>query len=122
MITHSTGSTDFHGKSCSPYTMQWVFDTRALAVGTAREITKNGGKSWFFITDDYAFGHSLEAVASEVITKNGGKVRRLSAAAFRFFRSVILHLAGAVVESARSSASPLDRRTTRTRSSSPASS
>ena len=74
MITHSTGSTDFHGKYCSPYTMQWVFDTRALAVGTAREITKNGGKSWFFITDDYAFGHSLEAVASEVITKNGGKV------------------------------------------------
>jgi branched-chain amino acid transport system substrate-binding protein len=74
MITHSTGSTDFHGKFCSPYTMQWVFDTRALAVGTAKEITKSGGKSWFFITDDYAFGHSLEATATEVITKNGGKV------------------------------------------------
>jgi branched-chain amino acid transport system substrate-binding protein len=74
LITHSTGSTDFHGKSCSPYTMQWVFDTRALAVGTAREITKSGGKSWFFITDDYAFGHSLEATATEQITKYGGKV------------------------------------------------
>jgi branched-chain amino acid transport system substrate-binding protein len=46
-ITHSTGSTDFHGKFCSPYTMQWVFDTRALAVGTGREITKRGGKTWF---------------------------------------------------------------------------
>jgi len=74
LITHSTGSTDFHGKFCSPYAMQWVFDTRALAVGTAREITRNGGKSWFFITDDYAFGHSLQAVATEVIEKNGGKV------------------------------------------------
>jgi branched-chain amino acid transport system substrate-binding protein len=74
MITHATGSTDFHGKFCSPYTMQWVFDTRALAVGTAKEITKGGGKSWFFITDDYAFGHSLETVATEVIEKNGGKV------------------------------------------------
>jgi len=73
-ITHSTGSADFHGKFCSPYAMQWVFDTRALAVGTAQEVVKRGGDSWFFITDDYAFGHSLERDASAVITKNGGKV------------------------------------------------
>jgi branched-chain amino acid transport system substrate-binding protein len=74
MITHSTGSADFHGKFCSPYTLQWVFDTHALAVGTAQEVVKRGGDSWFFITDDYAFGHSLERDATEVITKNGGKV------------------------------------------------
>jgi branched-chain amino acid transport system substrate-binding protein len=73
-ITHSTGAADFHGKFCSPYTMQWVFDTRALAVGTAEEVVKRGGDSWFFITDDYAFGHSLERDASSVIVKNGGKV------------------------------------------------
>lgn len=73
-ITHSTGSADFHGKFCSPYAIQWVFDTRALAVGTAKEVLKRGGDSWFFITDDYAFGHSLERDASAVITKNGGKV------------------------------------------------
>ncbi|MBI5260760.1 MAG: ABC transporter substrate-binding protein [Bradyrhizobium sp.] len=73
-ITHSTGATDFHGKFCSPYAIQWVFDTRALAVGTAQEVVKRGGDSWFFITDDYAFGHSLEKDASAVVTKNGGKV------------------------------------------------
>jgi branched-chain amino acid transport system substrate-binding protein len=73
-ITQSTGTADFHGKFYSPYTMQWVFDTRALAVGTAQEIVKRGGDSWFFITDDYAFGHSLEHDASSVIVKNGGKV------------------------------------------------
>jgi branched-chain amino acid transport system substrate-binding protein len=73
-VTHSTGSTDFHGKFCSPYTMQWVFDTRALAVGTGREITKRGGKTWFFITDDYAFGHALEKDATQVIEANGGRV------------------------------------------------
>jgi branched-chain amino acid transport system substrate-binding protein len=73
-ITHSTGSTDFHGKFCSPYTMQWVFDTRALAVGTGREITRRGGKTWFFITDDYAFGHALEKDATQVIEANGGRV------------------------------------------------
>src|SRR6202048_840521 len=73
-ITHSTGAADFHGKFCSPYAIQWVFDTRALAVGTAQEVVKRGGDSWFFITDDYAFGHSLERDASAVIAKNGGKV------------------------------------------------
>jgi len=73
-ITHSTGSADFHGKFCSPYAIQWVFDTHALAVGTAKEVVKRGGDSWFFITDDYAFGHSLERDASAVISANGGKV------------------------------------------------
>jgi branched-chain amino acid transport system substrate-binding protein len=73
-ITHSTGTADFHGKFCTPYAIQWVFDTRALATGTAQEVVKRGGDSWFFITDDYAFGHSLERDATAVITKNGGKV------------------------------------------------
>ena len=73
-IAHSTGTADFHGKFCSAYAIQWVFDTRALAVGTAREVVKRGGDSWFFLTDDYAFGHSLERDASAVIVKNGGKV------------------------------------------------
>jgi branched-chain amino acid transport system substrate-binding protein len=74
MITHATGSADFHGKFCSPYTLQWVFDTRALAVGTAQEVVKRGGDTWFFITDDYAFGHSLERDATAVIAKLGGRV------------------------------------------------
>lgn len=74
LIVHSTGTADFHGKFCSPYTMQWVFDTHALAVGTAQEVVKRGGDSWFFITDDFAFGHSLEKDASAMVTKTGGKV------------------------------------------------
>jgi branched-chain amino acid transport system substrate-binding protein len=74
-ITQSTGTADFHGKFCSPYAIQWVFDTHALAVGTAQAVLKRGGDSWFFITDDYAFGHSLERDASAVITANGGKVK-----------------------------------------------
>lgn len=73
-ITHSTGAADFHGKFCSPYAIQWVFDTHALAAGTAQEVVKRGGDSWFFITDDYAFGRSLERDASAVVLKNGGKV------------------------------------------------
>ncbi len=74
LIVHSTGTADFHGKFCSPYAIQWVFDTRALAVGTAQAVVKRGGDSWFFLTDDYAFGHALEKDASAVIARNGGKV------------------------------------------------
>src|SRR5690348_7366816 len=65
LIVHSTGTADFHGKFCSPYAIQWVLDTHALPVGTAQEVVKGGGNSWFFSTDDYAFGHSLEHDASE---------------------------------------------------------
>src|SRR5229473_467022 len=51
-----------------------IVDVPVSAVGTAQEVVKRGGDSWFFITDDYAFGHSLERDASAVIIKNGGKV------------------------------------------------
>jgi branched-chain amino acid transport system substrate-binding protein len=74
LIVHSTGTADFHGKLCSPYAIQWVFDTHALAVGTAQAVVKRGGDTWFFLTADYAFGHALERDASQVITENGGKV------------------------------------------------
>src|SRR5262249_47242043 len=74
-ITHSTGSADFHGKFCSPYAIQWVFDTRALAVGTAQEVVTRGGDTWFFIPHDRAFGHSLTRDASTFITKNVVRVR-----------------------------------------------
>jgi branched-chain amino acid transport system substrate-binding protein len=73
-ITHSTGTSDFTGKFCSPYGIQWVFDTYALATGTARTVTERVGKSWFFLTADYAFGHSLERDASKVVEELGGKV------------------------------------------------
>src|SRR5271169_6315483 len=74
LIVHSTGTADFHGKFCTPYALQWVFDTHALAVGTAQEVTKRGGDTWFFLAADYAFGHALERDASAVVVQNGGKV------------------------------------------------
>jgi branched-chain amino acid transport system substrate-binding protein len=74
LIVHSTGTADFSGKFCSPYSMQWAFNTVALATGTAREVVKRGGDTWFFLTADYAFGHSLERDASKVILDSGGKV------------------------------------------------
>ena len=68
------GASDITGKNCSPYTAHWVYDTYALAHGTGSAIVKNGGKSWFFLTADYAFGHDLERDTAEVVNASGGKV------------------------------------------------
>jgi branched-chain amino acid transport system substrate-binding protein len=74
VIVESTGADQFTGKSCSPYGIQWAFDTHALAAGTAAAVTERGGKSWFFLTADYAFGHSLEQDAGKVVEAKGGQV------------------------------------------------
>jgi branched-chain amino acid transport system substrate-binding protein len=68
------GLSDITGKFCAPYTVHWTCDTYALANGTGASVTQQGGKSWFFITADYAFGHALERDTSQSIEKSGGKV------------------------------------------------
>ncbi|WP_368507788.1 ABC transporter substrate-binding protein [Bradyrhizobium lupini] len=62
------------GKDCTPYTVHYVYDTAALGNGTAKTIVKQGGKTWFFLTADYAFGTQLQESASKVVEANGGKV------------------------------------------------
>jgi len=74
-ITTAAGTTALTGKSCSPNGIHWVYDTYALAKGTATAMMKQGGAdSWFFLTTDYAFGHALEQDTSSVVKKNGGTV------------------------------------------------
>jgi branched-chain amino acid transport system substrate-binding protein len=74
-ITTAAGSTALTGKACSPNGIHWVYDTYALAKGTATAMMKQGGAdNWFFLTADYAFGHALEQDTSSVVKKNGGKV------------------------------------------------
>ena len=68
------GASDITGKNCSPYTAHWVYDTYALAHGTGSAIVKGGGKTWFFLTADYAFGHDLERDTAEMVNASGGKV------------------------------------------------
>jgi len=71
----STGATvDLTGKACTPNSVHWTYDTWSLANGTGNAVVKNGGDTWFFLTADYAFGHSLEKQTEEVVLKNGGKV------------------------------------------------
>jgi len=68
------GSSDLTGAKCSPNTIHWTYDTWALANATGREIVKNGGDTWFFLTADYAFGAALQRDVTKVVEASGGKV------------------------------------------------
>ncbi len=61
-------------EQCSPYTVHWAYDTVALAKGTGGAVVKGGGKSWYFLTADYAFGTALQNDTTAVIKANGGTV------------------------------------------------
>jgi branched-chain amino acid transport system substrate-binding protein len=73
-LASGPADSDLTDKQCSPNTVHWTYDTWALAHGTGGAIVKQGGKSWFFITADYAFGHALERDTAAVVKAAGGEV------------------------------------------------
>jgi branched-chain amino acid transport system substrate-binding protein len=73
-INGSAGTTRMTGDLCNANTIQWTFDNYALAHGTGSAVVATGGKSWFFITADYAFGIDLEGQTSTVVKADGGSV------------------------------------------------
>ncbi|WP_426611821.1 ABC transporter substrate-binding protein [Bradyrhizobium sp. McL0616] len=74
MIVTDAASSDITGKSCSPYTAHWTYDTYSNAHTVGSAIVKSGGDSWFFLTADYVFGHSIERDTGDVVRAAGGKV------------------------------------------------
>jgi branched-chain amino acid transport system substrate-binding protein len=68
------GGASLTGADCTAYSVHYAYDTTALGNGTASAIVKQGGKSWFFVTADYAFGTQLQEAATRVVLANGGKV------------------------------------------------
>ncbi|MFZ2989888.1 ABC transporter substrate-binding protein [Ideonella sp.] len=73
-LVSGAASTRVTNEDCNDVTVHWTYDTYAVANGTAKAVTKGGGKKWFFLTADYAFGHSLEKDATDVVKANGGEV------------------------------------------------
>ena len=73
-LVSGAASTRITNEDCNDVTVHWTYDTYSVANGTAKAVTKAGGKKWFFLTADYAFGHSLEKDASDVVKANGGEV------------------------------------------------
>src|SRR3954462_10391788 len=68
------GSSALTNDQCSPYTIHYAYDTVALAKGTGPAVVKADGKSWFFLTADYAFGTALQNDASTVVKAAGGNI------------------------------------------------
>ena len=73
-IAIGAGGASLTGADCTAYTVHYAYDTTALGNGTASAIVKEGGKSWYFITADYAFGTQLQEAAARVVIANGGKI------------------------------------------------
>ncbi|MFG1347968.1 ABC transporter substrate-binding protein [Xanthobacter autotrophicus DSM 431] len=74
VLASGPATSDLTGKACSPNTVHWTSDTWAFANGTGKALVKTGGDTWFFLTADYTFGHSLERDTEKVVLESGGKV------------------------------------------------
>src|SRR6185369_9600864 len=73
-ISVGAGTSALTNDQCAPTTVHWAYDTTTLAKGTGGAVTKSGGKTWYFLQADYAFGQALEADTARVVEANGGKV------------------------------------------------
>ncbi len=74
MVGSGAGTALLTGEKCTPNTVHWTYDTYAYGHGLGKAVVAQGGKTWFFITADYAFGHDLEKQASEAVKASGGQV------------------------------------------------
>lgn len=74
MFSIGSGSSRLTNEGCTPYTIHYAYNTVALARGTASYMASHGAKNWYFLTTDYAFGHSLQHDAAEVVKEAGGNV------------------------------------------------
>ena len=74
LIATTAGTSELTGKSCTPNTLHWTWDTWSNSHGTAEAVVKSGGKNWFFLTADYTFGTTMEKEAGDVVKANGGAV------------------------------------------------
>ncbi len=74
-ISIGSATSDMTNKACTPYTVHYAYDTVALARGTGGAVVKDGGKTWFFLTADYAFGHALERDTAAVVKSAGGEIK-----------------------------------------------
>jgi branched-chain amino acid transport system substrate-binding protein len=73
-ISVGAGTTDLTGKACSPLGVHWTFDNYALARATVTALSREGKRRWFFITSDFAFGHSLEQNGVQMVRATGGEM------------------------------------------------
>ena len=106
-----------HRRKCNANTVHWTYDTWMLANGTGKALVKTGGDTWFFLTADYAFGHALERDTGGGRRGQRRQGARQGAPSAQHQRLLVVPAAGAGLQGARSSASPMPAATPSTRSS-----
>src|SRR3954447_2638239 len=74
MLASGPAVSDLTGKACTPKTVHWTHDTWAFANGIGKAVVETGGKTWFFLTADFAFGHALERDTEKMVLASGGTV------------------------------------------------
>ncbi|MCJ2126645.1 ABC transporter substrate-binding protein [Methylobacterium sp. J-077] len=74
MLASGPAVSDLTGKACTPNTVHWTHDTWAFANGIGKAVVETGGKTWFFLTADFAFGHALERDTERMVLASGGTV------------------------------------------------
>lgn len=74
LIASGAGASEMTGTQCSPNTIQFTYDTWSVANSTAKAVVEGGGRSWYFLTADLAFGHALERDAAAAVKRAGGEV------------------------------------------------
>ncbi len=74
VLTSGAATSELTGKACSPVGFHWTYDTYAQAHGTGRAIVQQGGKTWYFVSVDYAFGRALQGDVAKAVEGLGGKV------------------------------------------------
>ncbi|MGE0154941.1 MAG: ABC transporter substrate-binding protein [Reyranellaceae bacterium] len=73
-MVNQAATTQISREQCTPYSFQYGWNLYALAAGAAHAIVKSGGKSWYFLSVDYTFGHDMQKIAETLIAKDGGSV------------------------------------------------
>lgn len=73
-IASGAGSAELTGKQCSPNTVHWTYDTWQIGHTLGQAVVDQGGKRWFFIAADYAFGKDLQSSTSDAVRAAGGTV------------------------------------------------
>ncbi|HRO59827.1 MAG TPA: ABC transporter substrate-binding protein [Burkholderiaceae bacterium] len=74
VIVTAGGSSALSNQYCSPYAVQYAYDTYALSTGAVKALAEKPGQSWYFVAVDYTFGQALESDARSALEKLGGKV------------------------------------------------
>jgi branched-chain amino acid transport system substrate-binding protein len=74
ILVSAGGTTALTGRSCSPNTVQWTYDTWSQSNAIGSTLVKAGHRTWFFLTADYTFGYNLRDETSKVVVANGGEV------------------------------------------------